>query len=263
MLPLIITPVSHLFFESNSVLISENSDGLEIREHTVDLNLENVFAMHWDLDIIRPWAHEEKLNIEKTINKFKKIELATFQLSNRCSKINVVNGVFQVESSFLSEQEMRENARNNIEWFRTCTKNSVNIGLENNNHLGTPAYDVVTEGFFISRIVDENNIYFLLDIAHAMISAHHFKIHYEDYLSTLPMNALVQLHICEPIIDNLIVLDAHEIPSEEMLEHVKKLLSQYHGIKYLTIEYYKDTNKLITVLKKLRSMIKEKYRTDA
>jgi len=49
--------------------------------------------------------------------------------------------------------------------------------------------------------------------------------------------------------------DAHNYPDEEELLEVKKLISSYQDVKYLTVEYYKDIENLEKSLKEVKEMI--------
>ena len=96
------------------------------------------------------------------------------------------------------------------------------------------AYDVVTDGDFICQVVNQNNLYLLLDIAHAMVTAHNKQIDYNQYISTLPLDKLIQLHICQPELNKgEIAFDAHNEPNNAMYSEVNRLI-KVSTIKYLT-----------------------------
>ena len=144
----------------------------------------------------------------------------------------------------------------NTKWLRQIISKSVLIGLENNNYYPTPAYDIITEGDFISKVIYKNNLFLLLDIAHAMVSAHNKNTSYKEYILRLPLDRLIQLHICQPtLIEGGIARDTHNEPNDDMFKEVIRLLNKYQSIKYLTIEYYKDKDILIASIQKLRHLI--------
>ena len=151
---------------------------------------------------------------------------------------------------------MLNNSIENTKWLRNTIGNGTSIGLENNNYYPTPAYDIVTDGDFITQVVIENNLFLLLDIAHAMVTAHNKNISYEQYIESLPLNKLIQLHICQPELpDGWIARDTHNEPNDEMYSEVIRLIKEYPAIKYLTIEYYKDKDILIDSINKLRYLM--------
>jgi uncharacterized protein (UPF0276 family) len=105
-------------------------------------------------------------------------------------------------------------------------------------------------------VIYKNNLFLLLDIAHAMVSAHNKNTSYEEYISRLPLDRLIQLHICQPtLIEGCIAQDTHNEPNDDMFKEVIRLLNKYQSIKYLTIEYYKDKDILITSINKLRQLV--------
>ena len=56
-------------------------------------------------------------------------------------------------------------------WLRKNFRNKLLIGLENNNYYPTKAYDFVTDGDFIDKVVRDNNkLFFLFDLAHAQVT---------------------------------------------------------------------------------------------
>lgn len=68
--------------------------------------------------------------------------------------------------------------------------------LENANY--DPNYDIPTlmiEPEMICRAVDETGCGFLLDLAHARMSAAYFKLDTRDYIQQLPLHALCELHV--------------------------------------------------------------------
>jgi len=131
------------------------------------------------------------------------------------------------------------------------------IGLENNNYYPTPAYQDVTDGDFISEVLEENDLFLLLDIAHAMVAAHNKNLSYDQYIASLPLHRIIQLHICQPKLPvGGVAVDAHGAPDEGMFQEVLRLVEKLPNIKYLTIEYYKDKDILIESILHLRQLLK-------
>ena len=90
---------------------------------------------------------------------------------------------------------MLNEAKKNTKWLKNKFKNKFKIGLENNNYYPTRAYDVIADADFISQVVRDNNLFFLLDIAHAKVKASNKKINYENYLKNLPLDLMLQINI--------------------------------------------------------------------
>ena len=79
---------------------------------------------------------------------------------------------------------------------------------------------------------------------------------YDQYISTLPLDKLIQLHICQPELpEGGIAFDTHNEPNDKMYLEVMRLIKKHPTIKYLTIEYYKDKDILIGSIMKLRHLI--------
>jgi uncharacterized protein (UPF0276 family) len=150
-------------------------------------------------------------------------------------------------------------AQKNIFWLKKNLKKEIKIGLENNNYYPSRSYKYVTDAKFIKKIVEENKIYFLLDVAHSMITAYNRKINFFKYLYSLPLNQVIQIHICSPGKDNKnnILIDSHLRPSKKIFNLIIKILKKFKQIEYLTIEYYKDTKGLIESIIALRKKINE------
>jgi len=254
----IATPISHLFLnKKNAKQIIKHSDCLEIREKNLFLNYKNESLFHLDHDIIHPWSNTFKNELQKILKKKTKIKLITFQATRCCKAYFVKNGKFKFSGYAFSRDQMLKFAKRNIFWLRKNLKKGVKIGVENNNYYSSKAYKYVTDANFIKKIVVENKIYFLLDIAHAIITAYNRKINFFNYLYSLPLNRTIQIHICCPSKDNKnnILIDSHLRPNKKMIDLVIKIIKKFKKIEYLTIEYYKDINVLIKSIITLRKAI--------
>ena len=70
------------------------------------------------------------------------------------------------------------------------------------------------------------------------------------------MNRVNQIHISKEAFKLTgEVFDAHELPSEEETKEIIKFIKKYKTLKYITVEYYKDSSKLIDYLTKIKSII--------
>ena len=166
----------------------------------------------------------------------------------------LVKGVYQPGGKQYSRQELLKNAKLNIMWLRSFLPENVLIGVESNNFYPTPAYHHITDGDFITQVVEKNAIKFLFDIAHGKITAHNKAMAYKDYRSTLPLKDTIQIHISNHKINSQnIAIDAHEIPDDAIYHEVKELITSY-PIKYLTIECYHDFEKVIHTMDRFRQL---------
>jgi Protein of unknown function (DUF692) len=255
--PLIATPISHLFEnEAYAHRIIENSDCLELRQRSFNCIYENQKLFHIDIDLTQPWDNEIKEYLVNAISQKTELDLITFQATRCCSGETIVNGVFEISGTKFSREDLLNFAKDNIHWIRSWLHSHIKIGFENNNYYPTEAYEIITESEFIKELVIKNQVYLLLDIAHAMVTAHNQKRTYISYIEDLPMEKCIQLHICQPMIQsNQVARDTHDLPTREMLLEAMRLVTKYPNIRYLTVEYYKEVNGLIEVLQYIKSYL--------
>lgn len=253
----IVTPISHLFFnKKNAHKISNYSDFLEIRERTLSLTFQKEKFFHCDEDLTLPWTSNFKSQLVKIIKNKKSLRYISFQATRCCANAKIVNKVFILSGKKYSKKEMLIEARKNTKWLRNKFKNKFKIGLENNNYYPTKAYNIVADGDFISQVVKENNLFFLFDLAHAQVTASNKNIDFNSYIKSLPMKSMLQMHICRPLLNKKkISRDTHYLPNKKMFNDVKMLADKYKNLKFFTIEYYKDTKKLIKNIQDLKKIL--------
>jgi len=256
-MPLIATPISHLFENcEHAIEIIAASDCLEVRERSWESVWPNQFLFHIDKDLTLEWCDETRAYLQKIIRQKSELKLVTFQATRCCEGEQIIDGQYQISGKSYSRNQLLDNAGENLQWLRSFLDKGIKIGLENNNYFPTPAYDIVTDSNFISELVSELDIYFLLDIAHAMVTSHNQSLDCDDYINSLPLKNLIQLHICSPEIpSNGIARDAHEAPDAPMMRQVISLIKKYPHVRYLTVEFYKDKDRLVQSLLELRKAL--------
>tara|TARA_B100000795_G_scaffold265557_1_gene247531 strand:+ start:591 stop:1373 length:783 start_codon:yes stop_codon:yes gene_type:complete len=254
------TPVSHLFENvSYESVILKNSDLLECRDRSIDYgkHLERQELFHCELQPIHEWSNMEWDFIQKIKDTKPDLRLLTLHMASCCDKPEISGNMFELGGREYTRDEMRFYAKNNFKKIKKIFGSRVDIAIENNNYYPTEAYRDVTDAKFISEIVNDNNIKFLFDIAHAKVTCFNKNINFEKYKSHLPMERAVQVHICTYSINMELDLayDAHSYPNDEELLEVKKVISKYPDIKYLTVEYYKDIENLETSLHEVKKLL--------
>tara|TARA_B100001123_G_scaffold241316_1_gene269782 strand:+ start:32 stop:316 length:285 start_codon:yes stop_codon:yes gene_type:complete len=86
-------------------------------------------------------------------------------------------------------------------------------------------------------------------LSHVIITAHNRNIPYSNYLKSLPLKKILQIHISAPKLSkNNLMLDSHDEPNEEIFVKLVQLIKNYRTIKYVTIEYYKDKKRLLNLI---------------
>ena len=254
------TPTSHLFkSDVNADSISEKSDCLELREFMIgkiDRLKKNVMLAHLDeVDITLPWNQERKALITDVIKNYQNLKLVTFHMSCNCTSPVIDKGVFQPGGKTMVRTEMLDNVRKNIEWLKQLLPENISIAVENNNYYPTEAYSDVTDSSFIREVVTKNEVNFLFDISHALVTCFNKNIEYSDYISDLPLEKTIQIHLCSPGVreDNL-AYDLHLLPDSAHIEHALSLANKFSA-EYLTVEYYKNIEKLLSCLDAVRDQI--------
>ncbi|HIA12035.1 MAG TPA: DUF692 family protein [Flavobacteriales bacterium] len=252
------TPISHLFKDEEVAKeIIQHSDVLECRDEEIDSNYPRQDVFHCELQIQH--KHDEMIfsYLEKIKAQKSDLKLISFHMASGCTNPRLINGVYQVGGTELSRAQMKENATENVARFREIFGETI-LAVENNNFYPNTAYNYIADPDFIAEVVDENNLSFLFDTAHAKISAHNKQMEFEEYKNMLPLTRMIQVHICKPAIDqDNMAYDAHHCPDEDDLNEVKELLLAYKTIKYLTVEYYKDKENLINSLKQFKKLSNE------
>jgi uncharacterized protein (UPF0276 family) len=251
----IASPVSHLFKNQQTAKeIISYSDCLETREYAGLEIFPKQYLFHCEININHEWSKQIRFYIKSKINSLPELQLISFHLATSCSAPILDGIMYQVGGKQYSEKEMLYHVATNLEWLRSFTGSELTIAVENNNYYPTAAYQIVTDGDFISNIVNGNQISFLFDLAHGEVTAVNKKVNYQAYCDSLPLEKAVQLHICRMAINEKgMAYDAHEFPEENIIERVKDLIDKY-SIKYLTIEYYKEKSKLIEILKRFKNL---------
>jgi hypothetical protein len=125
--------------------------------------------------------------------------------------------------------------------------------VENNNHLGMDAYEVVTDPAFISSVVEHSEFGLLLDVAHAEITAHNTETPFERYLSTLPLADCQQIHLSHCLTEDDGAVDAHAFLEPADWDRFESLSDRLASLQYVTLEYYRDVTLLIDQLHVLRT----------
>lgn len=250
------TPISDLFNDDSSMKkLAASSSCLECREKTLKNKEAKQYLFHFDKDIIRPWSKGDKEFIQSAILLKKELKVVSFHMSVSCSRPVLKQNMYYKGGKDFSPENMMENVRNNISWLKSILINgNVEIAAENNNYYPTAAYKHVTEPEFISKVILENNMRFLFDIAHARITAYNKKSSYAKYIRGLPLKSMIQIHVSKFGVNaEGIAYDAHELPDEQTFQDVK-LIARSFSPEYLTIEYYKDADKLLQTLEVYRNI---------
>ena len=143
------------------------------------------------------------------------------------------------ESEPISDEEYLERAARNAEWLRGHFTGYIQV--ENLNYFPTGAYERVCEPDFVHRIIESASIGLLLDIPHAVVSAHYLGYdNVTSYMEALPLGKVREIQLSRAGMLNGVFEDLHEAPGDAEIQIVNELIAGGHDIQYLTIEYYRD-----------------------
>ena len=117
------------------------------------------------------------------------------------------------------------------------------------------AYHTVTDNDFISRVISNNNIHFLWDVAHSKITAFNRNTDHEHYVISLPLDRCLQVHLSRYAKRGNVPYDAHECMSDKDWTYFSQQLARLPNLRYATLEYYKDGVILQRQLQRLRSIL--------
>lgn len=253
----IATPISELFSDGKrSKEIMGHSDCLECRDISIDSVFSRQELYHSEIQPIHDMRDKDFEHLKRVRSLKPELRLVSFHVASSCDKPIFEDIMFQPGGRFYSRDEMLLNAKKNLLKIQKIFGKDVKIAVENNNYYPNDCYSHVAEPEFLSRIIYDNDVEFLFDMAHAKISSLNKKIDYEAYVSALPLKKTIQMHVSAYGIsaEHNLAFDMHGCPTEGDFEEVARLLKVLE-IKYITVEYYKDAAKLIDSLKKMKGLI--------
>jgi hypothetical protein len=167
-------------------------------------------------------------------------ELYSTSIGPACNYYIIENGVYKALSPILNPNKLQAIAEHRINIIRNLHPNLV-LSFENTAYRkGNEAYLYITQPSFINKLVNDNDVYFTLDLAHALVTAKSLDIAIKDYLDLLPLDKCVEVHLSGP--DGL--EDTHNLPTNEIMALFKYVIPKIIPDAYVVVEYYKDMNKL-------------------
>ena len=250
------TPISQLFDDPEiAARIALASDCLECRERSLASALPRQYLFHSEANIIHPWNDSRKRQLAGVIELKRELRLVTFHAACNCDQPSVESGMLRPGGRRFTREEMLQAAVDNTAWLRETLPPGVLIAVENNNYFPAEAYQTVNDGDFLTELTERTGCGLLLDVAHAMITAHNTGRRLEEYTATLPLATTVQIHVCEPELrPGTLATDAHHCPGQDMDGQVVAFTRAF-PVKYVTVEYYKDAELLIRALLRYKDLL--------
>lgn len=257
------TPFSDLFDDPEQARrITEASDLLEIRHPLQAAEVQGPALYHCELSLVAPWedtGREELASVDRGLARTgARLEGISFHLPSRYSDNVLRDGAFEGKGEPMDAPSMLANAARNADLARRSFP-GVSLMVENNNHLGTDAYEVVTDASFIAELTAVTDAGILLDVAHARITAANTGVGEEEYLSALPLERVWQVHLSKHGYSGGSATDAHDMLGEEDWDYFAALSTVIINLRFATIEYYRDAPGLLAQIDRLRYALTAHY----
>ena len=252
----LIIPESKIFFKYQREFLNL-VDGVEYKCISNTVSLFDLALFHSGENIVTQRDYN-RANLERTKkfltrNKIKLIsyDFGPMSLRYRSNKF----GQFILKEGLLKEREFLVLLENKLRTIRSVYKGA--IAIENLPYYKTGAYEEVCEPEFIKYVVEKFKIFLVLDIPHAFISALNLKRDFLEYICSLPLSSVVELHLSRPFIMNRMLIDLHSKLRKTDYKFIYELLQskQLPKLKYLTVEYYKNYRNIKKQYQELRKLL--------
>ena len=240
--------VNHLINKNNYSEI-RGIKALEYRKNQPIIDKEMECLFHSGMGIVqRGFIEYVDLIIDHlNDNDFK---LFSFDLGPSAEDVEYNDYFYIARSAVIGKSQLKKRIQKDISYIKGRFKGI--IALENLNYFPTPAYSTVCDADFIKEVIEENDVYLTLDIAHAIISANNLSINLFNYLSSLPLDRVIEVHLSAPGKKKGKWKDCHERPGRQEFKVLDFLAERIPTNSYLVVEYYKDYRSLHTIYKDLQ-----------
>lgn len=257
----IVTPISDFFKDSRQTkILTELSDILELRDRPTVIPNCSYYFYHSVKSIVSKWNTVDIADLEVLANKYS-IKAVSFHLLSCYQNNDILRtslGEFLIGKGVpYTVEELKMNTKENVDTIQSLFGNEVEILVESVPYSLTDSYDIVTDASFISDIVYDNDIYFLLDIPHVFVTITNKSYNADDYLDALPMRRCKHVHTSGFYSESNIAFDMHRALKKVDWNLLQSILDRETSIniEYITIEYYKNFDMYVKQLKQLRNII--------
>jgi uncharacterized protein (UPF0276 family) len=236
-------------------------DYLETRGHLADTAVDRFpqqpLLLHnsvYDWSLGHPTALDQKNVVPYTLRSLARTRSPWLSVHLGFSAADVAfrERWMQPQSPTLSRGELLRHVCANVRALAATI--SVPLFLENLDYCPNGAYEHVCEPDFIAAVLGETGVGMLLDIAHARVSAAQLGWTIEDYLASLPLAQVRQLHVSGPRWRDGRLEDAHDPLAEEDYALLRRVLRSVDPLA-LTLEYGGEESALREQLARLRALI--------
>ena len=139
---------------------------------------------------------------------------------------------------------------------RWAIRSPVRVLAENMCRSRAAGHHYLVDPAFISQVVQEADCHFLLDLAHARVSAWMRGQPVRDYVQELPLDRLVEIHVSgpRPAASDGRLVDAHESLQEKDYALLEWVLNLTRPMA-ISLEYWRDGARLEEQLVRLRHIM--------
>ena len=171
----------------------------------------------------------------------------SFDLGPAALKVETEDYYYVACSPVLDDDQLSALIAERLQLIKSSFRGRVLV--ENLNYFPTSAYDRVCDAGFIKEVVVENDIYLLLDIGSALVSAYNFGIEPWDYFRAMPLDRVAEIHLTAPGQVDGKWRDLHNVPTETEFQLLDKILDRVPFPPYLVIEYYREFAQIVAAYK--------------
>ncbi len=188
------------------------------------------------------------------------LQLFSFDCGPAAREVRIEDHTYIANSDVLTRDSLMSLTAERITHIRD--RLGCRLAMENLNYYPTDAYKHVCEPDFIAEIVRSNDVGFVLDLAHAVVSAHNFGITPNAYLSALPLERVVEIHLSAPGMrdgtrDGL-WRDLHGSPTHREYAMLASVLSRTPENPFIVIEHYASLDDVVRDYATLVQFINER-----
>jgi uncharacterized protein (UPF0276 family) len=236
-------PISHLI-EADADLAAEffvKADWAEYKfPRRVDLPSGLRRTFHWGKGLIEADFPEAVAPLFDFLAE-QKVEIFSFDLGPACERAQFVLPL----SETLGEENILHRAEERLSFIRR--QFSGTVAVENYNYYPTGLYEHICEPEFIGRFLAEFDLGFVLDLAHAAVTAANLGWDPRGYLAELPLDRVVEVHLSRPFFHPAMAVDAHLAPESEdfaLLDDLLARLPEGDQPPLVAVEYFGEAEGL-------------------
>jgi uncharacterized protein (UPF0276 family) len=141
---------------------------------------------------------------------------------------------------YLKRNDDREVEKNIIENVRKIKEIfGLEMLLENVPYRGyRENFKFISDPDFITNVVNKSKSKFLFDISHATVAADSLNMDFDEYVSKLPMDKVVEMHLAGTIPnDKGVLIDKHTKMADNDYDFLNRAIEKYKTLQYITLEY--------------------------